>query len=285
LENLLLKLFNSWVSGLNDIFAAWLNMMSDNVYHCENAFSSLGGVQTFDISKVFAIIFQFSLYFASFKIVKKLYEIYFLHMAGDPSQNPIAVVKGAALAVIAAVGFNWFYEVMVTIAQQLMDAVLNAIGEASYADNLIQALTSIMGNLNTAIFVLIFVILSLILYVKFIGLGVELMILRIGFPIACLGLMDSDKGVFAPYCKKIMIIFITVFVQTVVYRLAVSIMAADHPIWGIAFCMAAMKAPNSLRDFMFTYSGGGLNAAMSVASHAQSLYRSFASKAVSVAAK
>ncbi len=43
---------------------------------------------------------------------------------------------------------------------------------------------------------LIFVICWLILYFSFMARGIEMMVMQIGVPLACVGLLDNDKGVF-----------------------------------------------------------------------------------------
>ena len=50
----------------------------------------------------------------------------------------------------------------------------------------------------TAIFGLVFVIVYFILYFQFLMRGLEILILRVGMPLACVGLIDNDKGVFKP---------------------------------------------------------------------------------------
>ncbi len=50
----------------------------------------------------------------------------------------------------------------------------------------------------------VFIIMFFVLYVRFIGRGIELLILRIGAPFVCVGLLDSDKGVFTAYAPKLL---------------------------------------------------------------------------------
>ena len=57
-------------------------------------------------------------------------------------------------------------------------------------------------GLVTAIFGLVFVIVYFILYFQFLMRGLEILILRVGIPLACVGLIDNDKGVFKPYMSK-----------------------------------------------------------------------------------
>jgi len=47
-----------------------------------------------------------------------------------------------------------------------------------------------------------------------------MLIIRMGFLLACIGLLDSDKGVFAPYLKKLFVICMTAVVQIFLLRLS-----------------------------------------------------------------
>ena len=49
---------------------------------------------------------------------------------------------------------------------------------------------------------LIFVICWLILYFSFMARGIEMMVMQIGVPLACVGLLDNDKGVFRAYINQ-----------------------------------------------------------------------------------
>ncbi len=50
-----------------------------------------------------------------------------------------------------------------------------------------------------------------------------MLILRIGFPLACVGLMDADKGgVFKTYIQKLFQVSITIMVQITIAKLALS---------------------------------------------------------------
>ena len=64
--------------------------------------------------------------------------------------------------------------------------------------------------------------------------GLEMLILRIGLPIACAGLLDSDKGVFAPYMKKFFQSTVTIIVQIALVKLSVTAMSMGEIIYSLA---------------------------------------------------
>ena len=93
-------------------------------------------------------------------------------------------------------------------------------------------------GLVTAIFALIFMITFFILYFQFLMRGLENMILRVGMPLACVGLIDNDKGVFRPYLQKFFQSMLAVLIQICLSKLAV-------------------KTPRFLQDFLITTGSGG----------------------------
>ena len=71
---------------------------------------------------------------------------------------------------------------------------INAIGLATAYDwaGWVSGISTL--GLVTAIFGLVFVIVYFILYFQFLMRGLEILILRVGMPLACVGLIDNDKG-------------------------------------------------------------------------------------------
>ena len=87
--------------------------------------------------------------------------------------------------------------------------------------------------------------------------GMEILILRMGMPIACTGLMENDKGVFGTYVKKFFQSTLTVAVQIALAKMSVGLMLNAHVFWGIAAMMLALKTPRFLQEFMITAGAGG----------------------------
>ena len=69
-----------------------------------------------------------------------------------------------------------------------------------------------MTSLFSSITGLVAIILFVVLYVQFLVRGVEILILRLGFPLACVGLLESNNGVFQTYSQKMFKSVLTVIV-------------------------------------------------------------------------
>ena len=86
------------------------------------------------------------------------------------------------------------------------------------------------------------------------------LILRIGLPLACVGLLDSDKGIFKTYINKFFQTTFAVVVQICLCKLGVGMMmnvSIMNIFWGIACIVLAIKTPRFLSEFMVPTGGGG----------------------------
>ena len=176
---------------------------------------------------------------------------------GDPDTTPLTLLGNFAKAMIVAISFPIMYGWMVSIVSDLTDQLLVAVGIGTEFSLSLVLGALVTGGLFPSILNLIFFILFLVIYVQFLGRGLELLILRLGMPIACIGLLDSDKGVFGAYIKKFFQAMLSVIVQLVLVKLAIGLMLNVHMFWGIAALVAAYKTPKFLQEFIIAPSGGG----------------------------
>lgn len=278
LDKIILNLINSFIEGSGEIINDMLTGLTDKIFYAEKAFTqSLGSVAVMNFDAVYNLFFDFAISLIILKFLKKGFDIYIGWSDGDKDADPSHLVINFARAIITALSFRFLYGVMVDIVVDFMDKSLLSLLTLEQNTSLIDTIINLSGNvLFWGIAGLILVICYCILWIKFMVLGVEMLMLRIGFPLACIGLIDSDKGVFAPYMKKIFIVCLTAIVQIFLLRLSIILLGSGHLMWGIALCFGAMKTPKSLQEFMFSYGGGGMSAisgAISTAHHITSLKR------------
>jgi len=82
-------------------------------------------------------------------------------------------------------------------------------------------------------------------------------VMRIGVPIVCTGLIDSDKGIFAPFMKKFFLNAATVLVQIALIKLSLTVMLLGNCFYALAIAFVAMRTPKFLQEFMINVSGAG----------------------------
>lgn len=143
----------------------------------------------------------------------------------------------------------------------MTNKLLAALGTSMQEDfsTLVAGISS--AGIFTAIVSLIFFIVFFFLYIQFLMRGLEILILRIGVPLACVGLLDSDRGVFRSYIQKFFQSTLAVIIQIVLAKLGVGLMLNAHVFWGLAAVILSVRTPKFLQEFMII-SGGSPSGAM-----------------------
>jgi len=247
------------ISALLTLALSYVDTMLQSIVPiCLNAESYMttylgnGGFQN-----AFNLIFNFGVSLIVLKFLKKGFDIYVAWQDGDADADPVGLLTNFFRAMVVAIGFPTLYQYLADIVSDLTNKLLIAIGmdmNQSFA-TYHSSLTSL--NVFTAIVSLVFFICFFFLYIQFLTRGLEILILRIGMPIACVGLIDSDKGVFGSYIKKFFQSTLTVVVQLALAKLSVGLFLNSHIFWGIAAITLSLKTPKFLQEFMLVSGGGG----------------------------
>lgn len=250
------------VAVLNGAVAFIDSMLADLIpmtLHADQYMTAAGGGSMVDV--LFQILLGFGVSLIILKFLKKGFECYVMWTDGDPDSEPTQLIIRFVQAVAVAVCFPVMYGWLADITEDLTNQLITAIGASTNYDwqAWVNGLSS--AGLVTAIFGLIFVICYFILYFQFLMRGVEIMILRIGLPLACTGLLDNDKGVFKTYLTKFFQSTVAVMVQISLCKLGVAMMMNVginlNVFWGIACLVLAIKTPRFLSEFMVPTGGGG----------------------------
>jgi len=193
------------------------------------------------------------------KFIKKGFDTYVLWNGSDAEEEPyflvINFVKALAVAICFPVIYGWMARIIIDMSSQ----ILNVIGETtgySWAA-WVNGISSL--DIVTAIFALIFIICYFMLYFQFLMRGLEMLILRVGIPIACIGLLDNDSGVFKNYIATFFKSMLSVVVQIALAKLGVGLMLNMHVFWGVACMILALRTPRFLSEFVMPTGGGGGN--------------------------
>lgn len=199
------------------------------------------------------------------KFLKKLFDIYALWSEGDPDVHPFQLVINFVKAMVVSLCFPYLWSIFVDVGKELLDKGLDALNSGgSFADTWGQANWTSLGIIPT-IFGLVFLIMSFIMCFKFIKRGIEVSLMIIGMPLACIGLLDNDKGIFSPYLNQFSKLLITTLFQLLVFKLGMSIALTSNIwdgslggiIWAIACLMLVHGIPTILQEFMIPRNQGG----------------------------
>ena len=223
--------------------------------YAEKYMSMVSGVQMFN--DLYNIVFGFGVSLIVLKFLKKGFETYVLWTDGDADEEPIAILTNFFKAMAVAVAFPTLYGWLADIITDMTTQLMTAIGDATTAGWEAWVAGIASAGIVTAIFALIFMIVYFILYFQFLMRGLEIMILRVGVPLACVGLIDNDKGVFKAYLNKFFQATLAVLIQLCLSKLGVGLMLNMHVFWGVACMVLAVKTPKFLQDFLITTGSGG----------------------------
>ncbi len=209
------------------------------------------------LSKIQELCLAMAVAMIILKFLKKGFEAYVLWTEGDADEDPLLLTTSFFKALTIAMAFPVLYGYVCDITSSFSTAIKNACGvtsEFSYGN--------IGALLETGLFniigCLVAVIMLIILYVQFVKRGFEMFVLRMAFPIGCVGLLDSDRAMYKAMTQVMLQCCATIVVQVGLSQLALSIVFTGHPIIGIAAILAALGTPKFLQHFMVP-SGGGFN--------------------------
>lgn len=255
LETLFVMLIVGILSGCLVYVNSLLNDLVPIALHAEKYMDTLIGTNGF--TEVFNIFLGFGISLIVLKFLKKGFEQYILWTEGDADADPLVFLTGFLKALAIAVSFPTIYLWLTTIIEDLTDKVINLISKGMKTD-FTAVITGISSaGLFTAIISLIFFICFFLLYLQFLMRGMEILILRIGLPLACVGILDADNGVFRTYIQKFFQSTLAVMVQIVLAKVGVALMLNTHVFWGIAALTLAIKTPRFLQEFIIVSGGSG----------------------------
>lgn len=210
--------------------------------------------------KMFQITTVFGISFLIFKFLKKIFDTYIVGSDGDPTCSVENIVIGFCKALIIIFSFNFLYEVFVNISVDFTNKMLDVVGLVTKPSLMEIFKKFFLGSgLFMLLGLLVFFICYLVLVFQFIKRGLEMLILRLGVPIACVGLIDSDNGVFAPYIKIFIQNSVTIVIQLAMIKLGFGVIANGNIFFGIACMIMGIKTPQFLQQFMIGLGSGGIN--------------------------
>ena len=170
------------------------------------------------------------------------------------------MLVGMLEAAAVMVCFPYLYEKLANICVAFAEGIMARLG-VSLGLVIVPDLNLILSQgILTILILLVFVISILVLWIQLIGRGFELLILRFGVPLASLGLLDSDMGLFKAYMQVFIKAALTVIVQICAMALAIRVAGSfqfTNSLLALGIIFGAFKAPATLQQFLMPSAGGG----------------------------
>lgn len=242
---------------------SWLNehLLStlSGVLKVEDLMASKGTVITPDfVERVYQYVYTFAAALVVLKFLYKGFTIYILWRDGDADSSPQDMLIGAIQAAVVMVAFPFLYNYMANITQEFADGLMAFLGFSIDNGVGLEALVeSVLVSIVEGVVMLIYLILFAVMYIKLIQRGFELLILRLGVPFACIGMIDSDYGVWKSYIQVFFKTLFTSVIQIFLLSMSMLLVSVGHIIIGIAVIGAAFSAPNIMQQFMVPSGRGG----------------------------
>jgi hypothetical protein len=259
LEWILVGLIISIIMGSKFIVDALLNSLIPMAFYAERYMvMSLAMQSAINFSGLYNLFFGFGVSLIVLKFLKKGFDIYIGWSDGDPDLDPLALVTNFLRAMVVALCFPILYDALIKVTTDLIDATIRIIDQLTAQQSIVDMIVNgISNSIFMALAGLILVVVYLILWIQFMMRGIEMMVMRIGMPIACTGLIDNDKGIFAPYMKKFFMNAVTVLIQITLVKLSLTVMVLGNAFYALAIVFVAMRTPKFLQEFMLSASGAG----------------------------
>ena len=258
MEWILIGLIIAIILGSQFIVDAMLNSLIPMAFYAENYMATSLGGHTIDFSGLYNLFFGFGVSLIVLKFLKKGFDVYIGWSDGDPDLDPLSLVTNFLRAMVVALCFPILYDALITVTSDMIDQTITVIGQLTNQQSIIDIIINVISNsIFMALAGLILVIVYLILWVQFMMRGIEMMVMRVGMPIACTGLIDADKGIFAPYMKKFFMNAATVLIQITLVKLSLTVMIMGNCFYALAVVFVAMRTPKFLQEFILNAGGTG----------------------------
>ena len=258
MEIILLALIGAVLTGSIALIDGFLVNIIDICLYADKYMTGSGGSSL--VNGIFDVALGTGVSLIILKFLKKGFECYILWTDGDADSKPILILTRFAQAIIIAICFPILYTFIAEITEEITNEILVIIGADTNYNWQVWIDYILSLGLVTGIFGLIFIICYFMLYFQFLMRGLEILILRIGMPFACVGLLDNDKGIFKPYMNKFFQSMFACIIQIALCKLGIGLMLNTginmNMFWGIACLVLAIKTPRFLSEFLIPTGGG-----------------------------
>lgn len=279
--------FSGIVNNAFDFVTEYMTSYLTGVFHAENWVNS--GTSTIltaqTINDAYTFIYVFACALVALKFIFKGFQIYILWRNGDADSSPREMLVGVAEAAVVMVAFPWAYERGVDVCLYLANGILGQLGLAEETIDVgavagkLSPIRATADHLIILAFLLVYVVLVFIIWIRLMKLGFELLVMRLGIPLAALGLIDSDMALFKNYIQVFFKVALTVIIQVALMLLSFRVVVIDtvkNVFPAIALITTAMGAPALLQQFLAPQSpGNGMQKVYTLAMIGQATKRLF----------
>lgn len=259
MESILTSLITSIIGGADSAINTAFNGLIDLCFRGEQHLSSNFGTQVISFEALKTLVLSLAISLIVLKFLKKGFDMYVMWTDGESDTPPLTFIVYFIRAVVMAISFSVLYDWLIDIASEIGNTMLTAMSMTENISLTTSIATIASGGIFTAIVCLIALILLFVLYIQFLMRSLEMFILKLGFPLACVGLVNADGGVFKSYSEKLFKSVLTVLVQILLCKIAIILILNVKMLFGISAIILAIKTPKFIQEFMLGGGTGGIS--------------------------
>lgn len=262
---------NGWVANLVNSLVSLVNEilidMLDCVFHVENLVQGEGStlLTAAMLRHLYSFLYMIACSLVILKFLLKGFGIYILGRGGDPDVSPKDMLIGIGQAAVMMVSFPYLYDKCVDIFLYIAQGIMGRLGTAQgTSSNWVWSSHIAGSSFLIIVLVLVFFVLAIILWIKLMSQGFELLIMRLGVPFATIGLIDSDMALWKNYVQVFFKIGFTIIIQVSLMSLAFRLIwttavqiSLVRIIAAIAILITALSTPKLLQQFLIPQGAGG----------------------------
>ena len=256
MDKLITELLISIIESADNAINYAFDNLIDLCFNAEDYLTQILGLEVINFDSLNSIILSFAISLIVLKFLKKGVEMYISWTDGS-ADTPIHIyILYFVRSIIVILVFPLLYDIFVSVGKDFSNDIMQALNITNQ-EALTQNLATISGvGIFTALLGVIDLIMLILLYVQALMRGVEMFVLKISFPIFCTGLLDSNKGIFAPYIKKFFQSVFTIILQIALAKIVVLLISTGQLIMSVATLLVALRTPKFLQEFVLL-SGNG----------------------------
>ena len=252
--------FAEILNACAQLFDGLMLDLVDVVFHAETIVNASdaaplsGGM----LEDLYAFIYAAACALVVLKFLFRGFQIYILWRGGDADVAPRDMLVGMLQAAFVMAAFPLLYDAGADVFTWFAAGVMGRLGAQSNSIAALLTLRATGGVMSTLIGILF--IMVFVLWIKLVAQGFELLVLRMGVPLAALGLIDSDAALFKNYMQVFAKTGFTVVIQVSLMSLAFRLLIALSPLnilAAIAVMTSALSAPRLLQQFLVPQNGSG----------------------------
>lgn len=256
MDKLLTNLFISIINSADNIINYAFENLVKICFDAETYLTEILSVQVLDFTMLKSVVLNFAIALIILKCIKKGVTMYISQTEGNSETPTHIFIMYFVRSLVIALVFPFVYDVFVNVFSDFANQIINSLN-LTYQEGLTRNLATVSAvGISTAIMGVIELVLLILLYIQMLMRGVEMFVLKTSFPIFCVGLLDSNKGVFAPFIKKFFQCAFTIIIQIALAKIDILLISSSQLIMAIAVLLVALRTPKFLQEFILI-SGNG----------------------------